>query len=99
MATPWSPAAAANSGKRVPALRCHSSQVERSRGSESRGCPGGTSSLAIKELARFRDIEYPPTRNSSPAVAASSATSSSHCAAMGTIRAAGAPTCTTSTPP
>jgi hypothetical protein len=34
---PLSPAAAASSGKRVPAFRCHSSQVERSREAESRG--------------------------------------------------------------
>ena len=86
--TPCRPAAAANSGNRVPASRCQRSQVERSRAADSRGCPGGASRPEARELARLRDVEYPPTRNWSPAVEASSTTSASHWASTGTDRGA-----------
>ena len=93
------PAAAASSGSRVPALRWHVSQVERSRGRESRGCPGGTWSRAISELARLRDNDDPPTRNSCPAEVANVRISSSHRWRTGTIRGDGAPTVTNTVSP
>ncbi len=95
--TPSRPAAAANSGNRVPASRCERSQVERSREADSRGCPGGASRSEAKELARLREVEYPPTRNWSPAVEARSTISASHWASTGTDRGAGLPTRTSTT--
>ena len=68
--TPWRPAARHSSGSRVPASRWATSQVERRRAGASRGCPVGTTSRSVRCPVRRADMERPPTRNSSPAVAA-----------------------------
>jgi hypothetical protein len=54
---PRRPAAEANSGSRVPAIKCDRSQVERRRAQESLGYPGGTTNEAVRALARLRDVE------------------------------------------
>jgi hypothetical protein len=55
------------------------------------GWPLPTTSDAASEPARLREVERPPTRNSSPAVAARPSTSSSQPERTGTAREQGSP--------
>ena len=73
-----------------------SSHVERSRAGAIGGCPVGTTRRSVRCPVRRLEVEDPPTRNSSPAWAARSRSSSSHSLSTTTARGAGSPTRTPS---